>query len=144
MRIIGGKYRGKTIMPPQGYKARPTTDFAKEGLFNVLNNEYRVMDGVMKADIYCANMVILTRTGDAYVYGLNTEGGIGDAAVTNGTPKKILSGVADVAAGYGFTAYLMDDGTIRIQGDNSFGQAGNGQSGGAVNMAVISAVDAGR
>ena len=104
----------------------------------------RVMDGVMKADIYCANMVILTRTGDAYVYGLNTEGGIGDAAVTNGTPKKILSGVADVAAGYGFTAYLMDDGTIRIQGDNSFGQAGNGQSGGAVNMAVISAVDAGR
>ena len=32
MRIIGGKLRGKTILPPQGYKARPTTDFAKEGL----------------------------------------------------------------------------------------------------------------
>ena len=40
MRIIGGKLRGKTILPPQGYKARPTTDFAKEGLFNILNNEY--------------------------------------------------------------------------------------------------------
>ena len=42
MRIIGGKYRGKAIMPPQGYKARPTTDFAKEGLFNILNNEYEM------------------------------------------------------------------------------------------------------
>ena len=36
MRIISGKYRGKSINPPAGYKARPTTDFAKEGLFNVL------------------------------------------------------------------------------------------------------------
>ena len=44
MRIIGGKFRGKTILPPQGYKARPTTDFAKEGLFNILNNEYEMED----------------------------------------------------------------------------------------------------
>lgn len=40
MRIIGGSLRGKTILPPAGYKARPTTDFAKEGLFNTLDNEY--------------------------------------------------------------------------------------------------------
>ena len=40
MRIIGGRLRGKTIVPPSGYKARPTTDFAKEGLFNTLNNEF--------------------------------------------------------------------------------------------------------
>ncbi|MCX6302030.1 MAG: RsmD family RNA methyltransferase [Bacteroidia bacterium] len=38
MRIIGGKYRGRKIVPPYGFKARPTTDFAREGLFNVLNN----------------------------------------------------------------------------------------------------------
>ena len=44
MRIIGGRLRGKTIMPPSGYKARPTTDFAKEGLFNVLDNEYEFED----------------------------------------------------------------------------------------------------
>ena len=36
MRIISGKYRGKSINPPANYQARPTTDFAKEGLFNVL------------------------------------------------------------------------------------------------------------
>lgn len=44
MRIIGGKYRGKQILPPEGFKARPTTDFAKEGLFNILDNEYEFDD----------------------------------------------------------------------------------------------------
>ena len=36
MRIISGSLRGKSINPPAGYQARPTTDFAKEGLFNAL------------------------------------------------------------------------------------------------------------
>lgn len=31
-------------MPPRGYAARPTTDFAREGLFNVLGNEYEFED----------------------------------------------------------------------------------------------------
>ncbi len=39
MRIVGGTLKGRTIMPPAGYQARPTTDFAKEGLFNTLTNE---------------------------------------------------------------------------------------------------------
>jgi 16S rRNA (guanine(966)-N(2))-methyltransferase RsmD len=38
LRIIGGKYRGRKIEPPAGLKARPTTDFARESLFNILNN----------------------------------------------------------------------------------------------------------
>ena len=38
MRIISGKYRGRTIVPPRNLRARPTTDFAKENLFNVLVN----------------------------------------------------------------------------------------------------------
>lgn len=44
MRIIGGSHAGRPILPPPGYKARPTTDFAREGLFNVLNNEYEFED----------------------------------------------------------------------------------------------------
>lgn len=36
MRIISGTYRGKQIHPPRNFKARPTTDFAKESLFNIL------------------------------------------------------------------------------------------------------------
>lgn len=44
MRIIGGKLRGKTILPPPSFKARPTTDFAREALFNVLDSEYEFDD----------------------------------------------------------------------------------------------------
>ncbi|MDR1681336.1 MAG: RsmD family RNA methyltransferase [Prevotellaceae bacterium] len=40
MRIISGTYRGKTITPPAGFNSRPTTDFAKESLFNILANRY--------------------------------------------------------------------------------------------------------
>ncbi len=38
MRIVGGIFGGRTIMPPRNLRARPTTDFAKENLFNVLSN----------------------------------------------------------------------------------------------------------
>lgn len=40
MRIISGSYRGRTILPPKNFKARPTTDMAKEGLFNILANNF--------------------------------------------------------------------------------------------------------
>jgi len=40
VRIISGSYRGKQIHPPNNFKARPTTDFAKEGLFNILFNNF--------------------------------------------------------------------------------------------------------
>lgn len=40
MRIISGKNRGRIINPPKGFKARPTTDMAKEALFNILENRY--------------------------------------------------------------------------------------------------------
>ena len=36
MRVITGKYRGRSFPVPRTFKARPTTDFAKENLFNVL------------------------------------------------------------------------------------------------------------
>jgi 16S rRNA (guanine(966)-N(2))-methyltransferase RsmD len=38
MRIVSGIYRGRRLKPPINLPVRPTTDFAKEGLFNVLNN----------------------------------------------------------------------------------------------------------
>ena len=36
MRIITGKYKGRHFDIPRTFKARPTTDFAKENIFNVL------------------------------------------------------------------------------------------------------------
>lgn len=38
MRIIGGTHKGRMIHAPQKLPVRPTTDFAKEALFNVLTN----------------------------------------------------------------------------------------------------------
>jgi|SRR5690554_248489 len=38
MRIISGKFKSRRIQVPSKLNARPTTDFAREGLFNVLNN----------------------------------------------------------------------------------------------------------
>ena len=38
MRIVSGIYRGRRLVPPVNLPVRPTTDFAKEGLFNVLTN----------------------------------------------------------------------------------------------------------
>jgi 16S rRNA (guanine(966)-N(2))-methyltransferase RsmD len=38
MRIVGGTYKGRLLHPPTNLRARPTTDFAKENLFNILNN----------------------------------------------------------------------------------------------------------
>lgn len=40
MRIISGKYKGKRIQAPKKLPVRPTTDMAKEALFNILNNHY--------------------------------------------------------------------------------------------------------
>ena len=36
MRIITGIYKGRHFEIPRSFKARPTTDFAKENIFNVL------------------------------------------------------------------------------------------------------------
>ena len=44
MRIIGGSLKGRVIDLPPRYSARPTTDFAKEALFNILDNEYDFAD----------------------------------------------------------------------------------------------------
>lgn len=49
MRIISGTHKSRTIHAPKNLPVRPTTDFAKESLFNILNNNFefyglRVLD----------------------------------------------------------------------------------------------------
>ncbi|MCF8714637.1 RsmD family RNA methyltransferase [Joostella atrarenae] len=51
MRIISGKYKGKRLMAPQKLPVRPTTDFAKEALFNILNNVY-YFDEISVLDLF--------------------------------------------------------------------------------------------
>jgi len=44
MRIVSGKYKSRRINAPKNLPTRPTTDIAKEALFNVLNNNYYFED----------------------------------------------------------------------------------------------------
>ncbi|WP_028297654.1 16S rRNA (guanine(966)-N(2))-methyltransferase RsmD [Olivibacter sitiensis] len=51
MRIIGGKYRGLVLHVPKGLPVRPTTDLAKESLFNILNNRMEI-EGCSALDLF--------------------------------------------------------------------------------------------
>lgn len=44
MRIVAGKFRSRRITAPNNLPVRPTTDMAKEALFNILNNTYYFED----------------------------------------------------------------------------------------------------
>ncbi|MBQ4146735.1 MAG: 16S rRNA (guanine(966)-N(2))-methyltransferase RsmD [Prevotella sp.] len=51
MRIITGIYKGRRFDIPHTFKARPTTDFAKENIFNVLNS-YIDFEGATALDLF--------------------------------------------------------------------------------------------
>ena len=51
MRIITGKYKGRHFDIPRSFKARPTTDFAKENIFNVLT-QYIDFEGAEALDLF--------------------------------------------------------------------------------------------
>ncbi|HET7117421.1 MAG TPA: RsmD family RNA methyltransferase [Hanamia sp.] len=52
MRIISGKYGGRKINPPSKMPyTRPTTDVAKEGLFNIIDNNISI-SGIKTLDIF--------------------------------------------------------------------------------------------
>ena len=52
MRIITGKYRGRKINPPSKMPyTRPTTDVAKEGLFNIIENNISI-EGIKTLDLF--------------------------------------------------------------------------------------------
>lgn len=47
MRIISGLHKGRRISAPKKLPVRPTTDMAKEGLFNILNNHFYLDDSII-------------------------------------------------------------------------------------------------
>ena len=54
MRIISGKYKGKRVLAPKKLPVRPTTDFAKEALFNILNNHF-YFDAIAVLDLFAGS-----------------------------------------------------------------------------------------
>ena len=51
MRIISGKFKARRIMAPKKLPVRPTTDMAKEALFNILNHRYHFHD-ILVLDLF--------------------------------------------------------------------------------------------
>jgi 16S rRNA (guanine(966)-N(2))-methyltransferase RsmD len=51
MRIVSGKFKGRRLRAPNNLPVRPTTDMAKEALFNILNNRY-FMDELSVLDLF--------------------------------------------------------------------------------------------
>lgn len=51
MRIISGKHKSRRITAPNNLPVRPTTDMAKEALFNILNNHY-YFDQIKVLDLF--------------------------------------------------------------------------------------------
>lgn len=51
MRIISGKHKSRRLSAPKNLPVRPTTDMAKESLFNILNNTY-YFDGISVIDLF--------------------------------------------------------------------------------------------
>ncbi len=52
MRIISGKFKGKIISAPKQLPVRPTSDFAKTALFNILANHFD-FEEVSVLDLFC-------------------------------------------------------------------------------------------
>ena len=81
MRIITGQYKGRHFDIPRSFKARPTTDFAKENIFNVLN-AYIDFEGTTALDLFsgtgsislellsrgCKNVVSVEADRDHYAF----------------------------------------------------------------------------
>ncbi|MDX1471647.1 MAG: 16S rRNA (guanine(966)-N(2))-methyltransferase RsmD [Flavobacteriaceae bacterium] len=54
MRIISGDFKGRRIRTPKNLDVRPTTDMAKEALFNILNNQY-YFDEISVLDLFAGS-----------------------------------------------------------------------------------------
>lgn len=73
MRIIGGKHRGRVLKTFEGEAVRPTSDRAREALFNVLQNE--IFDSV-------------------FYDGFAGSGAVGLEALSRGAKKVVLTDVS--------------------------------------------------
>ena len=106
MRIISGKWKGRRLNPPKNITARPTTDFAKESLFNLLQNRIQiegsnVLDlfaGTGSISLECASRgaqdvtaVELAHTQQNYIISASKQLGAQNLSVIRGDVFKFIS-----------------------------------------------------
>ncbi len=77
MRIVSGKHKSKRIHTPKNLPVRPTTDMAKESLFNILNNLY-CFNSISVADLFAGTGNIsyeFASRGTKIIYAVDTHYG---------------------------------------------------------------------
>jgi len=57
MRIVGGQYKGLRVQMPKAGTIRPTTDRAREGLFNILSHRYEI-EGACVLDLFGGSGIV--------------------------------------------------------------------------------------
>lgn len=101
MRIIRGKYKTRYYKFPKGFPSRPTTDYAKEGLFNILEHQYNNTD--LKILDLCAG------TGNISIEFLSREAGTVLAVDKNYSAiKHMKSVVKDLGCENEMTVYKAE------------------------------------
>lgn len=97
MRITGGDFKRRRFQIPKTFKARPTTDFAKENLFNILMNRIDFTSGIIALDLFAGTGSIsaeLISRGCDLVISVENEkahyGFIQKVMRELGTPKSIV------------------------------------------------------
>ena len=55
MRVVGGTFRGRTIIAPKGTGTRPTTDRTRESLFNIFDHGYTGCEGARVLDLFAGS-----------------------------------------------------------------------------------------
>lgn len=95
MRIISGSHRSRQIKPPKNLPVRPTTDMAKEALFNILVNHFD-LDDVMVLDLFCG-------TGNIS-YEFASRGALGVTSID--TELRCIDFIRNTAKDLGFEAIL--------------------------------------
>lgn len=77
MRIIGGTLKGRRFSPPRSFKGRPTTDFGREGLFNLLRSRTE-LEGMEALDLFAGSGAVsfeLASRGAVTVTAIEQDGG---------------------------------------------------------------------
>ena len=111
MRVVAGKYRGRHFDVPRSFKARPTTDFAKENLFNVLRSYVDFEEEAPSALDLFAGTAELLKAGAAPTY-LFRDGvfrAFGD--------RSFPAGILDSAPPDSFSCKLFDGDYIVMTSD---------------------------
>ncbi len=94
MRVITGKYKGRHFDVPHSFKARPTTDFAKENIFNVLRS-YTDFKSISVLDLFagtgsisleflsrgCSRVIAVEKNYQHYLFIRNTIQKLDDPAM---------------------------------------------------------------